>query len=271
MKLSITGLFTLVIVTMSWPVLAENVTKGAKSYKIGLNTGLYNYGSIDELYSFALYSGKGINYGLKFWNGTNKRNHLLALRLTNIDRQPHGLEVDPNYFDATDPILIKNSFLFEAVDHYRYLIKKLNNKHIKLYGQAVWLTSVNITSNAYSLPELIQSGLGTGLYSTAALKKHQFSVEVHVPVITLTVRNNYSMSMTQNFERLSKLTFIKQNIQLQFPNSIMAIYSAFQYEYAISKHFSVEGEYHFRYMLNTSPQPLRAATGIYSINLYFNF
>lgn len=271
MKVLFTGLVFFLFLMNSRDGRATVKPENKKSHKIGLNTGLYNFGSIDELYSFARYSGQGMSYGFKLWDGHSNKNHLLSLRYAMIQRHPNGLQLDTNYFAVTDPNLVKNSFMFEAIDHYRYLIKSVSNQYIKLYGEGVWLTSVNITTNANSLPELIQSGVGAGLYSTANLRKHQFSAEIHVPLVTLTVRNSYSMSLTQNYEKLSKLAFIRQNDQLQFPNSLLALNTTLEYEYAISKQLSVSGEYNLRLMLNTSPRPLRSINSIYSMNLLFKY
>jgi hypothetical protein len=271
MKLLYTGLVFFLFLLNSRDGRATDKPANIKSHKIGLNTGLYNFGSIDELYSFARYSGQGMCYGLKLWDGHTNKNHLLSLRYAMIQRHPNGLHLDPKYFANTDPNLVKNSFMFEAIDHYRYLIKSVSNQYIKLYGEGVWATSVNITTNANSLPELIQSGVGAGLYATAAYKKHLLSGEIHVPLITWTVRNSYSMSMTQNYEKLSKLAFIRQNDQLQFPNSLLALNTSLEYEYAISKLLSISGEYNLRLMLNTSPRTLRSVNSIYSLNLLFKY
>ncbi|MBN2805199.1 MAG: hypothetical protein JXR22_00945, partial [Prolixibacteraceae bacterium] len=249
MKLLYAGLVLFLFLLNSRDGRATDNPANIESHKIGLNTGLYNFGSIDELYSFARYSGRGMSYGLKFWNGQTNKNHLLSLRFAMIERHPNGLQLDPKYFALTDPNLVKNSFMFEAIDHYRYLIKSVSNQYIKLYGEGVWVTSVNITTNANSLPELIQSGIGAGLYATAAYKKHLFSGEMHVPLLTWTVRNNYSMSMTQNYEKLSKWAFIRQNDQLQFPNTLLALNTSLEYEYAILKQLSISGEYQLRFML----------------------
>jgi len=242
-----------------------------KYNKISVNAGYYNLGSIDELYSHTLYSGANVAYGLKFIDGNNRKNHQLAFRYATIERTPKNVVLDASLFPVDDFNLLKRSFLFEAFDAYRFIIDKASVGTFRLYATGSWFTTVNINTNAKSLPELIESGLGAGLYGEKNLNKHKLRAEFAVPLITWTVRNNYSLSMTQNYEKQSKLAFIVQNSQLQFPNSLLAIFSTVGYEYALSNHFNIEGEYHFRYMLNTSPRPLRSVAGIYSLGLTYQF
>lgn len=77
--------------------------------------------------------------------------------------------------------------------------------------------------------------------------------------------------MTQNYESLNEFTFVKQNDQLQFPNTLMEIDAEFEYIFTISKRFNVGVEYDFRYMYNTAPRRLESATGIYAAALTYKF
>jgi hypothetical protein len=249
----------------------DNTPDSTSCKKISINSDYYNLGSIDELYSPFLYSGANIAYGLKFMDGNRKKNHQLAFRYATIERTPKNMFLDASLFPVDDFNLLKRSFLFEAFDAYRFLIEKASAGTFRLYATGSWFTTVNVTTNANSLPELIESGLGAGFYGEKTFDRHKLRAELAIPLITCTVRNNYSLSMTQNYEQLSKLAFIVQNSQLQFPNSLMAVFSIFGYEYALSKHFNIEGEYHFRYMLNTSPRLLRSVAGIYSLGLTYQF
>lgn len=256
----------------SIPLFSNELSVDSTKYnKIEANVSYYNLGSVDELYSYSIYSGSGLAYGLKYMNGNQKKNHQLTLRYAMIDRTPKSLNLDVNLFSDGDPICGKNSLIFEAFDSYRFLLEEASSNVLRLYATGTWLTTINITTNANSLPELIQSGLAAGLYSEANIKNHRFKAELFVPFVSWTVRNSYSLSMTQNYEKMSNFAFIKQNSQIQFPNSLLAVYSTFGYGYAFSKHFSVEGEYNFRYMLNTSPRPLKSVSGIYSFGLIYTF
>lgn len=246
-------------------------TKNSEYHKIGVNTGLFNFGSIDELYSFASYHGKALSYGVKIWDGNSDRNHLLLLKYSYIKRHPSAINIDPVYFSKEDPNVLKNSFMFEAFDYYRYRIKRIESKHIKLYGEGIWQTTVNITTNATGLPELIQSGIGAGLFAVFDLQKHKFAIDLNTPLLSLSVRNCYSMSLTQNYEKLNKLVFVKQNAQIQFSNTLFCLNSSFEYEYVVTQQLSLSVEYNFRKMLNLSPRPLRSVTGIYVFNIYYKF
>jgi hypothetical protein len=256
----------------SFTLFSNGLAPDSTKYnKISVNAGYYNLGSIDELYSPFLYSGANRAYGLKFMDGNQKKNHQLAFRYATVERTPKNVVLDASLFPVDDFNLLKRSFLFEVFDVYHFLIDKASVGTFRLYATGSWFTTVNVTTNTNSLPELIESGLGAGLYGEKTIGNHKFRAELSVPLITWTVRNNYSLSMTQNYEKLSKLAFIVQNSQLQFPNSLLAVFSTLGYEYALSKKFNIEGEYHFRYMLNTSPRPLRSVAGIYSLGLTYQF
>lgn len=271
MKFIIAGFFSCLICFSSLISSAETEKTNDQFRKIGLNSGLYNYASIDELYSPAIFAGKGPAYGFKFLNGNEKKHHQLSLRLAFIERNRKSISFGTAYFSPTDFNIVKNGLFFESVDNYRFLIPDISGTTFKVFAEGTWLTTVNVTTSAGSLPELIQSGLAAGAFAEKKIKRHRLKAALSVPVITWTVRNNYSMSLTQNYEKLSKLAFIVHNSQLQFLNTLMAMNTCLEYEYNISKNFSIEGEYNFRYMNNTSPRQLKAVTGIYSVNFFYSF
>lgn len=272
MKLTNALFFVILISLQNLFCIAQNEKVENKEFrKIGINSGLFNYASIDELYSPAIFTGKAPVYGFKFLNGKENKHHQLSLRLSILERTRKSIRFSTSYFSNGDFNIVKNGFFFESVDNYRFLIPRISGSAFKVFFDGTWLTTVNIITNANGLPELIQSGLAAGAFAEKTFKNHHFKASVSVPVIAWTVRNNYSMSRTQNYEKLSKLAFIVHNSQLQFLNTLMAMNTSLEYEYFISKRFSIEGEYNFRYMRNTSPRQLDAVTGIYSINLFYFF
>lgn len=246
-------------------------TSDNKIRKLGLNTGYYNAGTIDELYSPFLYSGSNVSFGLKFIKEKEKRKDQFSFRFAQIKMTPENLVVNPDYFSENDMAMQKDILLLEFFDTYRFLLSEKGSRFIDFYLTGRWFSTVNLMTNYYILPELIQSGLGAGIYIEKNIKRHCIKAELNVPVLTLTVRNNYSQSDAQDYEDYNEFTFIFKNMQIQLPYNLLAVYSNIGYEYNISNHFTVEAEYYFNCMLNTSPRPLKSVSGIYSLGLIYTF
>jgi hypothetical protein len=239
--------------------------------KIQLNAGYYNMGSVDEIYSYNQYSGSDICYGLKYSHGKKPVRQILSIRFSMIERRPGSLTLTDKIvaIDARERVL--NSLLFDVFDSYQFPIKLKGVDFLRFWITGTWMTTVNITSNSYGVPELIQSGLATGAYLETNFLRHNFYFLISVPVISWTVRNNYSQSMTQNYESLSKFAFVMQNSQLQFPNTLLAVFTELGYEFSISKRLNLGCDYNFRYMFNSSPRKLESISGIYSFGLTYKF
>ena len=77
--------------------------------------------------------------------------------------------------------------------------------------------------------------------------------------------------MTQDYEELDNFSFIRQNDQLQFINTLFAVNAEIGYTCSVSKWFDIGCEYSFRYMYNSSPRELKSVTGIYTIGLTYKF
>jgi hypothetical protein len=239
--------------------------------KIQLNAGYYNLGSIDEIYSYNCYSGSNLCYGLKYYYGKGPAREFTAFRFATINRTPGSLTIDKNVVGENARERVLNSIIFDAIYSCQYPINLQLGSHFSFFVTGDWITTINITSNSYGAPELIRTGISPGAMLEANLKKHTFSGRFSVPFISWTIRNNYSQSMTQNYESLNKLAFVKQNDQLQFPNTLMEIDTEFEYNFNLSKHFNIGCEYDFRYMYNSSPRKLESVTGIYSLGLTYKF
>ncbi len=249
----------------------DNAPIKNKLHKIGINAGYYNVGTIDELYSQFLYSGANISGGLKYIKEKEKRKDQFSFRFSQIQMTPENLIVDPDYFSKNEMVLQKDILMLEFFDTYRFLLSEKGKNFFDFYLTGRWFTTVNLMTNYFILPELIQTGLGAGIYIGKNIKKHCFRAELSVPVLTLTIRNNYSQSEAQDYEDYNEVGFLINNIQIQLPYNLLAVYSNLGYEYNISKHFTIEAEYYFNCMLNTSPRPLRSVSGIYSLGLIYTF
>lgn len=246
-------------------------TSETKSRKIGLNGGYYNVGTIDELYSPFLYSGRNISFGFKFIKEKEKRKDQFSFRFSQIQMTPENLIVNPDYFSENEMVSQKDILMLEFFDTYRFLLSEKGSRFFDFYVTGRWFSTVNLMTNYYILPELIQTGLGAGIYIEKNIKRHCLRAELSVPVLTLTIRNNYSQSEAQDYEDYNEVDFLLKNIQIQLPYNLLAVYSNLGYECNISKHFTIEAEYFFNCMLNTSPRPLRSVSGIYSLGLIYTF
>ena len=237
----------------------------------GLKTGLYRMASIDKLYSPFKYEGSAPFYGLSFGKEKPMRSNETILSFSNIKRNALSLEGIPNSYELGHYQLMKNSFVFEAMDYYRFqfILEGLHN--LQFYFSGLWFTTVNITTNAMGLPEQIQTGIAPGIMVRKLLGKHTFKAELNAPLLGLTVRNNYSMSMAQTYEKLSKIAYIKQNLLLQSPFSNQALFADFSYRFTCNKHFVLAAGYHFRYQNNHKPISLTSTVGIYSVSLIYKF
>lgn len=239
--------------------------------QLQVNAGYYNLGSIDEIYSYNLYSGSDFCSGLKYTYGKRPVRQIISIRFSTINRRPHSLTLDENLVDSDARERILNSFLAEAFYTCQYPIELKGADYLRFWVTGTWLTTVNITSNSYGTPELVQSGLAPGAFLETNFKRHNFHYQLSIPIVSWTLRNSYSQSMTQNFEKINTFDFIRTNDQLQFPNTLLAVYSNIGYVFTLSNRFNIECEYDFRYTYNSSPRKLESVSGIYSFGLTYKF
>lgn len=239
--------------------------------QLQVNAGYYNLGSIDEIYSYNLYSGSDFCYGLKYTYGKRPVRQIISIHFSTINRRPHSLILAENLVasDARERIL--NSFVADAFYTCQFPIELKGADYLRFWVTGTWLTTFNITLNSYGTPELVQSGLAPGAFLETNFKRHNFHCQLSVPIISWTLRNSYSQSMTQNFEKINTFNFIRSNDQLQFPNTLLAVYSNIGYVFSLSSRFNIECEYDFRYIYNSSPRKLESVSGIYSFGLTYKF
>jgi hypothetical protein len=274
MKIFALGLGVFLLLIYSTHLFSSNsdcYTEAKYPKKLQVNAGYYNLGSVDEIYSSSLYSGSNICYGLKYTSGKKPVRQILSMKFSMIDRRPGSLTLTNDIVAQNARERVINSFLFEVFDTYQFPIELKGADFLQFWVTGTWLTTVNITSNSNGVPELVQSGLAPGAFLETNFPRHNFHCQLFVPIISWTVRNNYSQSMTQNYEVLSKFYFVKMNDQLQFPNTLVAVYSEIGYDFNISKKLNLECEYNFRYMYNSSPRKLESVSGIYSLGLTYKF
>ncbi|MDZ7797909.1 MAG: hypothetical protein U5N56_13145 [Candidatus Marinimicrobia bacterium] len=260
-------LLILCILLVREPLWAS--TDKLQKHKIlGIRTGIYNLSSLDNLYSPFNYSGKALVLGLHFGTERPDRNKETRLVFSNINRDALSMAGIPSTYDPNHYLLLKNSFIFEAMDYFRFLIYD-PGQDLRFYFSALWFTTVNITTNVMGLPELVQSGIAPGVMIRKNAGRHTFRTEIHTPLLAWTVRNNYGMSSPQTFEEFSKFAFIFQNSMLQSCFSAPGIYADISYGFRLNKAFRIDANYHFRYFQNSKPITLRSTSGMYSLSIIY--
>lgn len=246
---------------------AENSSSPVSSF-VGIKAGYRTMASMDKLYSPFVYSGHSAVFGM----GWGKEKHKLSLEtdihFSNTARTTHSLEGIQQSYEQGHFLLAKNSFLLDVNDYYRFRLTDMH-RDLQIYFSGLWFTSVNITTNANGLPELIQSGLAPGIMVRSTPGNHHFRAELHVPLVAWTVRNHYSLSAPQTYEKLSKFDYILRNSQIQTPVSNPALFATFSYGYSFSKKISARAGYNFRYLHNRTPLLLQSVSGVYSISIIY--
>lgn len=252
-------------------LLASEPDSSKYPKQLQVNAGYYNLGSIDEIYSYNLYSGSNYCYGLKYTYGKRPVRQIISIRFSTINRRPRSLILAENLVasDARERIL--NSFLADALYTCQFPVELKGFDNLRFWVTGTWLTTVNITLNSYGTPELVQSGLAPGAFLETNFKRHNFHCQLSVPIISWTLRSNYSQSMTQDFEKINTFIFIRSNDQLQFPNTLLALYCNIGYDFSLTNRFNLVCEYDFRYIYNSSPRKLESVSGIYSVGLTYKF
>lgn len=234
----------------------------------GIRTGIYNLSSLDNLYSPFNYSGNAPFLGLHFGTERPDRNKETRLVFSTIHRDALSMSGIPSAYDPNHFLLAKQSFIFEAMDFFRFLVYD-PGQDLRFYFSALWFTTVNITTNATGLPELVQSGIAPGVMVRKNAGRHMFRTEIHAPLLALTVRNNYGMSSPQTFEEFSRFAFIFDNLLLQSCFSSPGIYADISYGFRLNRAFRIDANYHFRYVQNSKPITLRSTSGIYSLSIIY--
>ncbi len=246
---------------------AENISSPVSSF-MGIKVGYRNIASMDKLYSPFVYAGQSSVFGIGWGKDRGKLSLETDIHFSNTTRTAHSLEGIPRSYEQGHFLLAKNSFLLDVNDYYRFRLTDLH-RDLQIYFSGLWFTSVNITTNANGLPELIQSGLAPGIMVRSTPGKHHFRAELHVPLVAWTVRNHYSLSAPQTYEKLSKFDYILRNSLFQTPVSNPALYATFSYGYSFSKKISARAGYNFRYLHNRTPLLLQSVSGVYSISFIY--
>ncbi len=259
----------LLFVFLFWPMLlCAQVRNTPATRYFGLGSGLYHSASADAIYSPLVYQGKAAFFGLHFGKTRQRYENHTRLLFSMVNREAPTLTGLQISYPANHYQVVRQSFLFESMDYYNYRLSEDGcscTPHLYLSG--LWLTTINITTNAGGVPELIQTAIAPGLVFSYGPGNIRFSSGLHYQLITLAVRNNYSQSRAQTYERLSKFDFVKDNARLQFPGTLLGLYSNTRIAYNPGRRWEFQAGYDFRIIRNQRAVLLQSTSGIYSIGI----
>jgi hypothetical protein len=233
-----------------------------------LNSGYFNYASLDNLYSDNVYAGGNLFYGIAF--GTRKKilTHT-SVKFSILNRNPRSLSISPGI--VSDSRFVKiNHLHFELDNIYRFQVWKGKFDNLKLYISGNWFTSGDFVINDHiQVPELFLSSIAPGAYAEYGYKSSLFYIQLSSSLISYTCRSSYSLSVVQDFEKFDNVAFTKDNSRIQFPNSLFTFFANAGWKVNIFNRFGMQMEYHFRYLYDSKPRILKSVTGIYSIGLVY--
>ena len=237
-------------------------------HKIEFNTGICSYSSIDELYSFKEYTGSDMSFELQYTYHALKTMQNVNINYTSIERMPLNLTIPGNFIAADDRYRKLVSLIVEL--NYGYLRKIWTNK-LDVFAGASFFNSFNMSFASYYVPELMISSIAPGLYFEKKYNPHAFKLQFSVPLISITLRNNYSTARPQNYEKSDDIKYVRDNIQVQFPDKLFVVYTKIGYEYALRNRLNLSTQYTFVYVNNTFPRQLTSVKGNYTIGISYKF
>ena len=234
---------------------------------MGLSTGYFNYASIDKLFAGQIYSGGGTFIGFSHAN-QKKFNNQTHYRFAYFDRYPDNLNLYENVVALSSRLRQINHLHFE-VDHYFNM--PVCKYYFKVSFLVNWFTSVDLTMNDNMMPEQLLSSIALGIKLEYISGTHRIDGQFSSAVVAYTCRSNYSNVITQDYEQLSNLQFIKSNSRIQLVNSLQTANVGILYLYAFSNKINGVVYYNFRFMNNAIPRQLNSVIGIYDIGFTYNF
>lgn len=235
-----------------------------------INSGYFNYASIDNLFSDNVYSGGNLFYGLKY---DSKKINLIhsAIKFSIFDRVPKSLQIDPSLATADSRFVNIKQFHFEMENIYRYKVLDSKSKYANIYFSTNWCTLADWVMNDQMNPELIISSIAPGFYYEYNIKNIKLYIQFSTSLLSYTCRNSYSFSRSDDNETYGSIDFLKDNSHIQFPNTLITYLTNAGFNINISKHWGINGEYYFRYITDSEPRVLKSVTNICSIGLTYTF
>jgi hypothetical protein len=237
-------------------------------YEFNLNSGYFDYASLDNLYADNVFSG-----GNAFWGITCDIRAKIYVKtsasLSIFKRNPKSLTIDSTIFFSDDRLKTIKHLHFELDNSYRFQVFKNRFRYVKFYITGDWFTSGDYVMNDYMDPELLMSSISPGCYIEYESKWLQVYTQLLSPLLSYTCRNSYSFARSSDYEEFGPSDFMREYSRIQFPNSLVGILFHSGCKLTLSKNVGMNIEYHFRYLRNSEPRILKVVTGIYSVGLYY--
>ncbi len=236
---------------------------------VKVETGLFKYASVDEIYTNQIYPGTGLITTVGF---ENHKKILSKYRLgfSYLKRYPDGNKNNDYPVETDDRLRVIEHMHIEASTFHclhLFTIKKT----IPIYAALDWFTSADLVANYSMTPELLLSTLAPGLYSEYKRRRHLVHCSLTTSVLSYTCRSNYSNVVAQDYERYEGWDFIRSNSRIQGFNSFQSVFFNLSYSYQLNNKLYTEAGYSFRYISDAIPRNLSVVTGLYQIGLIYKF
>jgi hypothetical protein len=232
--------------------------------ELKLSTGVWSLNSIDELYSLQRYSGSGALLGLSFSIQSNKNIHSLAVDYSVINRKPN-ISAQYNIGITEKRYQLMKSLMADF--NYSYM-RRLYSRNFDIYVSANWINSINQPQQEEA--EIDFSSVAPGAMFVYNNSKHSIRAQFMAPLISLTYRNQYHISITE-IDDNGNSDLETENLKIESLRNLKILYAQLSYRYLFLENLSAEAQYQFRYISDKTPRKLTSASGIYSISLIYKF
>ncbi|MBN1143445.1 MAG: hypothetical protein JXA72_03445 [Bacteroidales bacterium] len=236
---------------------------------VKLETGIFKYASVDEIYTNQIYPGTGFITTIGF---ENRRRVLSSTTMgfSLLKRYPDGNKNNEYPLEADNRLRVIKHLHFEASSFHCFHLFTIR-KSLPIYAALNWFTTADLVTNYGMTPELLLSTMAPGIYSEYVWRRHLVSFSFTTSVLSYTCRSNYSNVIAQDFEKYEKWDFIRSNSRIQGINSFRSVFLNLLYTYQLSDKFCMNASYNFRYINDAIPRNLRLVTGIYQLGLTYKF
>lgn len=253
------------------PLFAQQIPGNDEDFHqaIKVETGLFRYASVDEIYTNQIYPGTGIITTIGYVN-RKKIISFYQLGFSYLKRYPDGNKNEDYPLDKDNRLRVIKHLHVEASSLHCFHLITIK-KSIPVYAALNWITAADLVTNYSMTPELLMSTLAPGFYSEYKWRKHWLHCSFTTSVLSYTCRSNYSNVIAQDYEKYKTWDFVKTNSHIQGINSLQSIFFNLSYSYYLNNRLNMTAGYQFRYIHNAIPRNLELVTGIYQVGLTYKF
>lgn len=266
----ITGFLLEGLVLISGVAGQADSTKAPAHYFFGLETGVCNFASIDEIFSSERFEGKNLIYGAHFYSSARKWQQRVSIQFSQMERKPAGIPATASYYLHDTRYQQMRTYL--ALVEYAMLRKiRWNPSHIGISAGGMFRSFANISRSTEVVPEIVSISLSPELYVSRSWKKHNVFVESWLTLIGLVMRNTYYNNMPQDYGNpMSQLEFVSKSLMVMFPDHFTELCAAAGYKWQMSPSVQIGFSYSFWYQRVTEPRSLQAVSGTYNLGIFYS-